>query len=86
MKTSMDSPEELVGETQLRAVWEGRKPSEVAEEIFRRGLAVPASPAESGTRRRIDLPLIPAPPGAEPFELSGETLLELETEVASPLQ
>jgi plasmid stability protein len=85
MKTTMDLPEELVREMKFRAVREGRKLREVAEEIFRRGLAASASAAESGTRRRIDLPLIPAPPGAVPFELSGERLLELEVEATNPL-
>lgn len=85
MKTSMDLPEELVRESQLRDVREGRTPREVAEEIFRRGVAAPAGPAESGTRRRIDLPLIPAPPGAKPFELSGETLPEGEAEATESL-
>jgi len=86
MKPTMDSPEGLVRESQLRTVREGRKRSEVAEEIFRRGLVVPVCPAESRKRRRIDLPLIPAPPGAKPFELSGERLLKLVSEAANPLQ
>jgi len=86
VKTTMDLPEELVREMKFRAVREGRKLREVAEEIFRRGLAAPASPAETGTRRRVKLPLIPAPADAKPFELSGERLLELEAEATKPIQ
>ena len=33
-----------------------------------------------GIRHRVKLPIIPIPPGAKPFELSGERLLELEME------
>ena len=86
MKTTMDLPEELVREMKFRAVREGRKLREVAEEIFRRGLAAPSQPSASGERRRIKLPLIPAPHGAAPFELSGERLLELEVDAANPIQ
>ncbi len=84
MKTTMDLPEELVREMKFRAVREGRKLREVAEEIFRRGLSAPSHPAGSVARRRIDLPLIPAPHGAEPFELSGKRLLELESGAEKP--
>lgn len=80
MKTTMDLPEELVREMKFRAVREGRKLREVAEEILRRGLA------ESGIRNRIELPLIPAPSGATSFELSGERLFELEVEATDPPQ
>lgn len=84
VKTTMDLPEELVREMKFRAVREGRKLREVAEEIFRRGLAASAHSAGSAVRHRIDLPLIPAPHGAKPFELSGERLLELEMESEKP--
>jgi hypothetical protein len=84
MKRTMDLQEDLVRGMKFRAVRGGRK-QRVAEEIFRRGLAVPVNPAESGTRRRIDLPLIPAPPGAEPFELSGKRLLECEAQATESL-
>lgn len=86
VKTTMDLPEELVREMKFRAVREGRKLREVAEEIFRRGLAAPAQPAAQGERRRVKLPLIPAPRGAKPFKLSGERLHELEMEAAKPIQ
>lgn len=82
MKTTMDLPEELVREMKFRAVREGRKLREVAEEIFRRGLAASAEPSTAGERRRIKLPLIPVPRGAKPFKLSGKRLLELEVEAS----
>ncbi len=76
MKTTIDLPEDLVREMKFRAVREGRKLRDVAEEVFRRGLAAPAPVA--GVRQRVKLPIIPAPAGAKPFELSGDRLLELE--------
>lgn len=77
MKTTIDLPEDLVREMKFRAVREGRKLREVAEEVFRRGLAAPVTP---GDRRRVKLPIVPSPSGAKPFNLSGERLLELEIE------
>jgi len=78
MKTTIDLPEDLVREMKFRAVREGRKLRDVAEEVFRRGLATPVP--LPGVRHRVKLPIIPAPAGAKPFELSGERLLELEME------
>ncbi len=78
MKTTLDLPEDLVREMKFRAVREGRKLRDVAAEVFRRGLAAPAP--NPGVRHRVKLPIIPAPAGAKPFELSGERLLELEME------
>ena len=78
MKTTIDLPEDLVREMKFRAVREGRKLREVAEEVFRRGLAAPASSRGPGGRHRVQLPIIPAPVGSKPFEISGERLLELE--------
>ncbi|MCU0982596.1 MAG: hypothetical protein MUF25_25845 [Pirellulaceae bacterium] len=80
MKTTFDLPEDLVREMKFRAVREGRKLREVAEEVLRRGLAVPAVRGGSGGRHRVKLPIVPSPPGARPFNLSGERLLELERE------
>lgn len=80
MKTTLDLPADLVREMKFRAVREGRKLREVAEEVFRRGLAAP-SPAP-GVRHRVKLPIIPTAAGAKPFDLSGERLLELELEAA----
>ncbi len=80
MKTTIDLPEDLVREMKFRAVREGRKLREVAAEVFRRGLAAPETTIQPGARRRIQLPIIPAPAGARPFELSGDRLLELEKE------
>jgi hypothetical protein len=80
MKTTIDLPEDLVREMKFRAVREGRKLREVAEEVFRRGLAVPATPGRTGGRQRVKLPIIPRPAGAKLFDLSGERLLELEME------
>ena len=77
MKTTMDLPVELIREMKLRAVREGRKLREVAEEVIRRGLEAPMKPS-LGRRRRVALPILPAPAGAVPFDLSGDRLLELE--------
>jgi hypothetical protein len=80
VKTTMDLPEDLIREMKFRAVREGRKLREVAEEVFRRGLAAPASSRPPGERHRCRLPIIPASPGARPFDLTGERLMELELE------
>lgn len=80
MKTTMDLPEDLVREMKFRALREGRKLREVAADVFRRGLAAPAAPRDTGGRHRIKLPIIPAPAGAKPFDLGGKRLLELETQ------
>jgi len=84
MKTTIDLPEDLVREMKFRAVREGRKLREVAEEVFRRGLAAPAASCRPGGRHRVRLPLVPSPPSAKFFELSGKRLLELEMLILSP--
>jgi|688.fasta_scaffold98139_3 plasmid stability protein len=81
MKTTMDLPEDLIREMKLRAVREGRKLREVAEDVLRRGLAAQSTPLEGSIRQRVKLPIIPCPPGAKPFELTGDRLLELASEV-----
>ena len=80
MKATFDLPEDLVREMKFRAVREGRKLRAVAEEVLRRGLAAPAPSDGSHERRRVYLPIIPAPDGAEPFELTGDRMHELEME------
>jgi hypothetical protein len=80
MKTTIDLPEDLVREMKFRAVREGKKLREVAEEVFRRGLAAPAAPRGPGGRHRVTLPLVPKTPDSKPFELSGKRLHELELE------
>ena len=80
MKTTIDLPEDLVREMKVRAVREGRKLREVAEEVFRRGLAAPDPIRTPGERHRVKLPIVPAPAGAKPFKISGKRLLELERE------
>lgn len=83
MKTTIDLPEDLIREMKFRAVREGRKLRDVAEEVLRRGLAAPPTSRGAGERHRVNLPIIPAAAGTKPFELSGERLLELELEAAS---
>jgi hypothetical protein len=84
MKTTVDLPDDLIREVKLRAVRESRKLKDVIEEVFRRGLAAPAPPRSPQGRHRVSLPLIPAPPGSVPFDLSGDRLLELEVEGSEP--
>ncbi|MGL4401644.1 MAG: hypothetical protein ACRCXD_17425 [Luteolibacter sp.] len=83
MKTTLDLPEDLVREMKFRAVRQGRKLRDVAEEVFRRGLAAPAVATRSGGRHRVKLPLIPALVGAKSLDFSGDRLLELEIEAES---
>ena len=80
MKITIDLPEDLVRELRSRAVRDGRKLSEVAEELFRRGLAAPVPARAPGERHRVKLPIVPAAAGAKPFKLSGRRLLDLERE------
>ncbi len=80
MKTTMDLPEDLIREMKFRAVREGRKLRDVAEEVLRRGLAAQPTSVTATTRHRVKLPIIPSPPGAKLFELNGDRLLELATE------
>ena len=51
MKTTIDLPEDLVREMKFRAVREGRKLREVAEEVFRRG----AKPFKISGKRLLEL-------------------------------
>ncbi|MCU0752682.1 MAG: hypothetical protein MUF86_13375 [Akkermansiaceae bacterium] len=80
MKKTMDLPEDWIREMKFRSAREGRNPREVAEEALRRGWAAASSSAPPGARHRLRLPIIPASPGARPFELTGERLMELEWE------
>ncbi len=82
MKITIDLPDELIREVKLRAVREGRRLKDVVEEIFRKGLANAAPSQTSKKRPRVSLPLIPAPPGSVPFDLSGGRLLDLEIEAS----
>lgn len=83
MKTTFDLPEDVVREMKLRAVMEGRKLRDVAEEIFRRGLAQPGSSRPSTERHRVRLPLVPIAKGAKPFALTGQQIAEMEAEIES---
>ncbi|RYD69776.1 MAG: antitoxin [Verrucomicrobiaceae bacterium] len=57
MKMTLELPDDLVRQMKLQAVQEGRKLKDVAEQVFRRGLA-PATPPGKAARRRVRLPLI----------------------------
>lgn len=78
MKTTIDLPEDLVREMKVRAARDGRKLRDVAAEIFRRGLETASRPPAK--RRRVTLPILPAPPGARPFDLTGEDVHRMEME------
>jgi hypothetical protein len=56
MKVTLELPGKLVREMKLQAAQEGRKWKDVAEQIFRRGLATPRS--SKSPRRKSKLPLI----------------------------
>ncbi|MEN8662370.1 MAG: antitoxin [Lentimonas sp.] len=78
MKTTLDLPEPLVREMKLRAVHEGRKLKDVAEEVFWRGLQAPAASREP-FRQRLDAPLfVCEAAGVRASEMSVEDLLKLE--------
>jgi len=64
MKTSMAQPVETARRSGLASA-------------LPRGINGPDGP---DGRQRVKLPIIPAPAGSKPFEVSGEGLLELERE------
>ena len=69
MKTTLDIPEDLLRAMKMRAVQEGRKFKDVAEDVFRCGLAQLGPFASRAARHQVKLPLIqcqhPAPPATE---------------------
>ncbi len=81
VKVTLNLPKDLVRELKLRAVREKRKLSEIAEEVFLRGVTAPEPGPTPKKRHRAKLPIVPAPAGAKPFNVTGEGFLELEQEV-----
>lgn len=66
-------------EVKLRAVHENRRIKDVVADLLRRALTLqPDSSAVPSSRRRVSLPLIPAPPGAPKFDLTPERIHRLE--------
>ena len=80
MKTTLELPDDLVLEMKLRAVRERRKLKDVAAEVFRRGLSSSAADPSSALPQpaRVQLPLVPRPPGAKNFTLSAAQIHDLE--------
>ena len=67
MKMTLELPDDLVREMKLRAVREGRKLKDVAEEVFRQALAPVPGPARVRLRK-VELPLIKCRRRARPNE------------------
>lgn len=77
MKTTLDLPVDLIRAMKLRAAHEGRKLRDVATEIFRRGLSLPATQSETAGQR-VKLPLIDCgTPVASAAELNADQVAEL---------
>lgn len=77
MKTTLELPDDLVRELKLRAIDQRTSMKEVAAELLRSGLRSPHA-TEQSSKKRVTLPLVPAPAGAKPFDLSEDALDELE--------
>ena len=74
---TLELPDDLVRQMKLQAVQEGRKLKDVAEQVFRRGLA-PVVPSATAARRRVKLPVIECRhPAAPAEELTPERLADL---------
>ena len=80
MKTTLDLPSDLVREMKLRAVNEGRKFKDVAEEVFRKGLAQKENASKGAMSHRIALPLFHCSPDAPASRMHTKELLGLEQE------
>ncbi len=77
MKMTLDLPSDLVHEMKIQAAHQGRKLKDVAEEIFRRGLAPPPG-SNASVGRRVKLPLIECRHAAAPgCELTPESVAAL---------
>lgn len=86
MKTTLDLPDNLMREIEMRAVREDRKLNDLIAELLRRGLVAATEPS-SAKPHRVQLPLIrsghPAKPGEELTpERVAEILLVEEVERA----
>ena len=82
MKTTFDLPADLVRDVKLRAVHEGRKLKDVAEELLKRGLnsEQTSRTVPTATKGSIKLPLFPSPKTAPASRMSTQALLVLEQE------
>ena len=82
MKTTFDLPPDLVREVKLRAVHEGRKLKDVAEELLKRGLnsEKTSRTVPTATKGTIKLPLFPSPKTAPASRMTTAELLALEQE------
>lgn len=85
MKATLDLPSELIKEMKLRAVHTDRSLKEVVAETIRRGLAAPEPPSPPAPRKRVQIPIFHAPPGAPKFNLTGEDIdrILIEQEIQS---
>ena len=57
MKITVDLPDDLVRQMKIQAANEGRKLKDVAEQVFRRGLTLPARTTKK-TAKALSLPLV----------------------------
>ena len=81
MKSTLDLPDDLMRQVKLRAVNENRRIKDVVADLLRRALILqPDSSPVPSARRRVNLPIIPAPPGAPKLDLTPERIHQLEIE------
>ena len=78
MKVTLDLSPELVREMKLKALLDGRKLKEIAEDSIRRGLLSTVAGAAVPIRQKIELPLFPCTPGAPASRMAAEDLLLME--------
>jgi plasmid stability protein len=86
MKTTLELPDELMRAVKIRAVRENRRLKDVVAELLRRGLI--QEPDETGSLRRVRLPLVQCAHQARPDEemtpdRAARVLIEQEAREAS---
>jgi len=80
VKITIDLPNDLVREIELRAVNEGRKLREVVTDLLRFGLeqGAPFSKASSPQKGKIAIPFFPTSPDAPATQMNIDALIVLE--------
>jgi hypothetical protein len=80
MKMTLDLPNELVRETKLRAVHEGRKFKDMVASLLAAGIAAESAKAKATSRRKgtLKLPLFKCAKNAPARRMSIDEILALE--------